>query len=347
MKTTEMLKKQLAVAVTAALLALPLGTTLALADTDTSVVSTDTTSVDMTRTGTTNPDIEDTEATSVVDSEGNEVDPADWLSDLIVKLQTALTFDPVRKCELNERYALAKLAKAQKLMTEGKTEKCQIALNEYTDKITKAEEFLEQVEDTDSEEAKKLTIALTNVNQNNIKVLGELLDKLPPQAAQKLALNVVRSMEKAVTKIEKQEAKAAIVTPPVTDSETTPANENKYLKEQAKVALKEFRKSLKQKGSIHLEDQDDENREDKDKDDVASTQKPPMTNSQPTSVTVAPAKLHPAQTGVRVSEQGKGDRNKQDEKSKDREREDSRGRGSEGNKSGDREDNKGWDKKDR
>lgn len=269
MKTTKTIKKQLAVAVATALLALPLGTTLVLAETaaqvetaatttgtSTDTTNTDTASTDIGSANTTsavaaNTDNEDEESTAVTDAEGNVIDPANWLSDLIGELKVALAFDPARKSELNQQQALAKLAKAQKLMTEGKTEESEKAFSEYTDKITQAQEFLEQVEDPDSEEAKKLAIALTNVNQNNVKVLGDLLDKLPPQAAQRLALNVVRSMEKAVSKMEKQEAKIAAETSTETLPETaenstepviTPATEDKSLEKQAKAALKEFKK---------------------------------------------------------------------------------------------------------
>lgn len=387
-KTSKKIKKRLALAVTAALLALPLGTTLALADTapveaastatSTDSTNTDTTSTDATSTVTTssetdtaNPDIsasdtastdvtntddetatnkdadnEDEEEAVVVDADGNEVDPATWLSDLIVKLKMALSSDPIRKSELSEQLALEKLAKAQKLMTEGKTEECQLAFNEYTNKITKAQEFLEQIEKPESEEAKKLTIALTNVNQNNIKVLGDLLEKLPQQAAQRLAVNVVRSMEKAVTKLEKQEAKLAAVTAPetptpATDAETipvtatdekkTPVNvtDKKALEEQAREALKEFKKSLKQKCKIDLDyddrDQDQDQNRDRDhdqkdykKNDLVVKQKPTTTNSQPTSVTVAPAKFQPESKTIRTFEQEKRNWNEKDEKSKDR-----------------------------
>jgi len=357
MQTTKIIKKQLAVAVATALLALPLGTTLAFAETavqvettstattndtttdttnsdtaSTDTSSTDTSSTDTASTDTTTPDDEDideeTESTAVTDVEGNEIDPSNWVSDLIGKIQIALTFDPARKCELNQQQALAKLAKAQKLMVEGKTEESEIAFSEYTDKIAKAQEFLEKVEDPDSEEAKRLTIALTNVNQNNVKVLGELLDKLPPQAAQKLALNIVRSMEKAVSKMEKQEARISTVTTPETLPETTEnstdpeiiVTKNKSLEKQAKVVLKEFKKSLKQNPNIQLEDdQDDEDQDQTVADDeVATIQDASMTDSQPTSVTVAPAELQSEQTRDRSSEKEKGKQSKQDDKSKDR-----------------------------
>ncbi|EHQ91917.1 DUF5667 domain-containing protein [Desulfosporosinus youngiae] len=353
-KTLKKIKKLLAVAVTAALLALPLGTTLALADTNAPVEvttaaspettssdntgtdtagtdtasSTDTTSIDTANPDTTNTANEDADnENTVVDADGNKVDPGTWLSDLIVKLKLALSFDPVRKSELSEQLALAKLAKAHKLMTEGKTEKCQLAFNEYSNKITKAQEFLEKVEDAESEKAQKLTVALTNVNQNNIEVLGNLLDKLPPQAAQKLAVNVVRSMEKAVTKLEKQEAKLAEATvpettTPVSDSKTTPADEKKVLKKQAREALKEFKNSLNQKGKIHLDGDDKKDRDqDRDRDkknDAVVKQNPAMTIGQPTSVTVAPAKVQSELKKTQTYEQEKKAWNQKNEKSGDR-----------------------------
>ncbi|MBC2721806.1 MAG: hypothetical protein HGJ98_07375 [Desulfosporosinus sp.] len=385
-KTSESLrstriKKKLAIVVTAALLALPLGTTLVLAETvpvettstntttdtgstdpapdatnadttttnttgpdtaDTDSTSTDTTDTDTdtnTDTDTTSPDSEstdttntdnedenneDTDTTTVVDADGNEVDPANWLSELIGKLKMALAFDPARKGELSEQQALEKLARAQKLMVEGKIEESQVAFSEYTNKITKAQEFLDQIEDPDSEEAQNLTTALANVNHNNIKVLGNLLDKLPPQAAQKLALNVVRSMEKAVIKMEKQEAKNDKVTSPETTSEgtseTTLSTENKALKKQAREALNEFKKSLKQKGKIQLDDDQDQVDEDKKENNVATTQKQFFADGQPTSVTVAPAELESKQMTDRLSKQENRDQDKRDEKSKDQDK---------------------------
>lgn len=358
--TRKMVKNQIVAAVAAALLALPFSSTLALAETttpaatsvtsstadttnidttnidttSTDATSTDTTSTDTVSTDTTSTDTtgsvaaiqddEDSDSTSVTDDEGNVIDPANWLSDLIGKLQLALTFDPARKSELNQHQALAKLAEAQKLMAEGKSEESEIAFTEYTDKITKAQEFLEQVKNPDSDEAKMLALALTNVNQNNVKVLGNLLEKLPPQAAQKLALNVVRSMEKAVTKMENQEDDKAVTdtetTENSTDSAVTPAADRKSLEKQAKAALKEFKKTLKQGGKIQLEDdQDDEDQDQDQSEDVsegASDQDAALNDTQPTSVTVAPAQLqaHPNsdKTAKEKSNQIKHDDNGKD-----------------------------------
>lgn len=388
------LKKQLAVAVTAALLAFPLSATLVLAETSAQTTSsadavttsagttesttaettavdvvsadadstestsadttstdesgTDVSAIDNTSTETTDQDDntdtnsedatnsedqdtdkEDTESTTVVDADGNAIDPANWLSELIGKLKLALTFDPAHKAELTQEQALEKLAKAQKLMTAGEAEESEKAFTEYADKITKAQEFLEQIEDPDSEEAQKLTIALTNVNQNNIKVLGNLLEKLPPQAAQKLALNVVRSMEKAVTKMEKQEARSNAVAAEETaagtgddstESEVRGVAHNKALEKEAKVALKEFKKTLKENGKLQLKD-DQEDAEQEDSQDQASTnevtvtepassQEASLANTQPTSVTIAPASIESSSTVDRSSKKEKTEQNK-------------------------------------
>ena len=324
------LKKKLAVAITVALLAFPLSTALAMADT----IPTANTTVATTVTPATTP---------VVDVNGNTVTPANWFTDLIGKLQLALTFDPARKGELNEQQALAKLAEAQKLMKDGKPEAAQICLNEYTDKITKAQAFLDQVKDPTSETAKTLDKALANVNLNNVQVLSNLLDKLPPQAAQKLALNVVRTMEKAVIKIQKEEAKVALettttTTPPAITPVTPPVMDSKILEKQAKAALENFKKSLNQKGKIHIEDQVQEDNGDKnvvgqskpeqEKPEMEqnsqqgtqsqSQQTQSITQSQPTHVTVAPIKPQMAPTVTLPSDYRTEDRSTQTENRKNK-----------------------------
>lgn len=385
------IKRQLAVAVTVALLALPLSTSMVLADTDNPSLATtlttteatldetdldtavtddttaddttaddttadDTTADDTTADDTTADDTTTDETTPVTDSDGKEVAPSNWLSNLIGKLQLALTFDPVRKGQLNERQALAKLAEAQKLLTEGNAEASEIALNKYTEKIAKAQEFLEQVEDPESEEAQKLTIALTNVNTNNINVLSNLLEKLPPQAAQRVALNVVRSMERAVNKAEKQEAEDgvdavdavdAVAIPsettaletvpttitPATELVTTSAPAAKAvakdipLEKQAKVALKVFKKTLQEKHNIELDDakQPAEENEVAAKDSIHSPSDEVLSvsnnSSQPTSVTIAPAQLEKAPARVKSSVQEKREQAKPGAQGNDKSRE--------------------------
>ena len=368
------MKKQLAVAVTVALLTLPVSTSLALAETgspssaitstatevilDDEIVAdditTDETTTDETTTeeSTTDETAMD-ETTPVIDEDGKEVAPSNWLSNFIGKLQLALTFDPVRKGQLNERHALAKLAEAQKLMTEGKAEATEVALSKYTEKIAKAQEFLEQVEDPESQEAQKLAIALTNVNTNNINVLSNLLEKLPPQAAQRVALNVVRSMERAVNKVEKQEAEVAVDAVAIPSETTleakletvpttiTPATElvttsvpaakavarDISLEKQAKVALKVFKKTLQEKHSIELDDVKQPAEENKvaAKDSIHSPSDEVLSvsnkSSQPTSVTIAPAQLEKAPARVKSSVQEKREQAKPGSQGNDKSRE--------------------------
>lgn len=61
---------------------------------------------------------------------------------------------------------------------------------------------MNQIKDPNSDTAKALETALSQTSASNIVVLSVILDKLPPQAAQKVAFNVVRSLEKAVNRIE-------------------------------------------------------------------------------------------------------------------------------------------------
>ena len=207
-------------------------TTTANADSTTSDATTTnadtTTTTDTTLNTTTitsdNTSATDTEATpigedtTVVNEDGQVVDagtlpgsPIYWLETLIEKIQVALTFDPVKKAQLIEDQAYEHLAEATELAKEGEEnqEEIEKALTSYTTKVEKAQAFLEQVKDPESEESQKLQEALTKVNTNNVIVLGSLLEKLPPHAAQKVALNIVRAMEKAVVKAEKIERKQA------------------------------------------------------------------------------------------------------------------------------------------
>ena len=148
----------------------------------------------------------------VLDDNGQTVNPGTlpdspfyWLSNLIKKIQLVLTFDPAKKASLTQEQALQDLAAATKMVEQGKAEAAQKAMDNYTEKVTAAQDFLAKVSDQSSDSAQKLQAALAKTNAANIETLGELLDKLPPQAAQKVALNVVRSMEKLVTKMDDQD----------------------------------------------------------------------------------------------------------------------------------------------
>lgn len=211
------MKKMLAIALTVALLSAPLTSTVALAETttitDQTVTSenivTSTDSVDSATAVKT-----DTAATVIVDAGGDPVDPGIlpdspfyWFSNLIQKLQIALTFDSGQKAVLAEQQALQKLAGAQEMVKKGDHDQAEKALNEYSAKIAQAQEFLAKVEDPNSASAQELQKALAQADAKNIEALGELLDKLPAQASQRVAANIIKSMEKSVAKMDEAEKK--------------------------------------------------------------------------------------------------------------------------------------------
>lgn len=182
----------------------------------------------------------------VVEDDGKIVIPSTQFSDFIDNLQLALTFDPARQGEINKRHALRKLAQANKLMQDGNIKASKICFGEYKDKIAKAQEFLNEAETPGSATAIALAKALENVEAKNIAVLSDLVVKFPPQAAQKLALNVVHTMDKAVFKVQKEEAKVAPVVVPVVKDDV----EKKLVEKQAKPALLKFKNSVNEKNNL-------------------------------------------------------------------------------------------------
>src|SRR5665648_446469 len=144
----------------------------------------------------------------VVEYDGKIVIPSTQFSDFIDNLQLALTFDAARQGEINKRNALRKLAQANKLMQDGNIEDSKICFSEYKDKIAKAQEFLNEAETPGSATAVALAKALENVEAKNIAVLSDLVVKLPPQVAQKLALNVVRTMDKQSLRFKKKKQRS-------------------------------------------------------------------------------------------------------------------------------------------
>jgi hypothetical protein len=197
--------------------------------------------------------------TTVVDSNGQTVKAGTledssfyWFTEMIDKLQLALTFDPVKRAHLIERQVLKELAGAQELAKKGKLPEVERTLDKYNDKIIAAQDFLKQVKDPDSDEAQILIKALNDTQAQNITVLTGLLDKIPPQAAQKIALNVVRSMEKYV---EKQTATSD------QDQDKDKKENKKVNKKDIKKVLEKYQKSdsqLARNNNKDLEDQDDQ-----------------------------------------------------------------------------------------
>jgi len=150
----------------------------------------------------------------VLDENGEVVEPGTlpdspfyWLTTLIEKLQVILTFDPVEKTELLEDQALERIAEAGVLIEKGDSEQAEGALKAYSEKVAEAQAFVALLAETDSETTQKLETALSQTHAKNVQTLGGLLDKLPPQAAQRVAVNIVRSMEKSIAKMDKKDLK--------------------------------------------------------------------------------------------------------------------------------------------
>lgn len=287
------MKKQIAIALTAALLAFPVAPVLAdTTSTETTSVNTTSTQTPSTQAGdtstvnngeTTTPtdgttttnagnDVTATSTGSVTeenatdattdatveDENGNVVDPGVlpdsplyWFQTLIEKVKVALNFDPVKKAAVVEQQATENLAEAQALVKEGKLDEAEKTLTTYSDKVEQAQAFLDQLEDPNSQAAQDVQAALTKVNTHNIVVLSGLLEKLPPQAAQKIALNIVRSMEKAVAKAEKMASNSdasatetSTVDQGTTVNDSTQTDNQAELKDQAKKALEDFQVGL-------------------------------------------------------------------------------------------------------
>ncbi len=200
--------------------------------------------------------------TTVVDSDGQTVtagilpdSPLYWFTNLIEKLQLALTFDPAKKAKLIEHQALEKLAEASELVKNGKPAQAQQALENYTSKITAAQDFLNQVKDPTSAKAQILIEALSKTQAANISVLTGLLDKLPPQAAKKVALNIVRSMEKAVERQSPVTVTGQVYNPSQSkpdedkDKDKDDDQDKAKIKKEVKTALETLRHDLEQKGT--------------------------------------------------------------------------------------------------
>lgn len=235
-------------------LSLPFQSVIAYADTATST-STSTSTSTMSPTTTTTTSTSPTPTTGsdqttippVLDANGQPVSPGTlpdspvyWLSNLIQKIQVLLTFDSVKKATLDENQALQKLAAARDMLQKGKGELAQKTLDEYSQKVQDAQKILEQLKDPNSNSAQLLETALAQTDTKNIQVLNNLLDKLPPQAAEKLAVNIVQSMQKTVDKMtaeQKNEVKAQI-------KETAKHMKEDNLDTQATAALAQFQTSL-------------------------------------------------------------------------------------------------------
>lgn len=97
------------------------------------------------------------------------------------RLSLFFTFDNVKKAEKAEKFSEEKLAEAQKMADENKTDKIDVALGKYNDYLT------ETIDDanTAKEDGKNVDEVLATVaqaTQKHLAVLAEVLAKVPEQA---------------------------------------------------------------------------------------------------------------------------------------------------------------------
>lgn len=192
-------------ALSISLTSLPLITPLALAE-DSVPASTNT---DITAT---------TSVDTTTDSSSTE-----WLTPLIDKLQTILGTDSPVTPDSQTDQTSENTSETSTLTEVGDTGETQVPTDEYSKKLKEAQDFLEGLSAEDSDTMQKLELAVNNNHAQNIKVLGNLLDKLPTQASERLAFNIVRSMEKSVNRTEKTDQQTQEVTT-TTNEVTTTAN---------------------------------------------------------------------------------------------------------------------------
>ncbi|MGC7869943.1 DUF5667 domain-containing protein [Desulfosporosinus sp. SYSU MS00001] len=164
----------------------------------------------------------DINATTSVDATTNS-SSNDWLTQLIDKLQTILGTDSTVTTDSQTGQTSENTSETSTLSEVGDTGETQVTTDEYSKRLKEAQDFLGGLSAEDSDTMQKLELAVSNNHAQNIKVLGNLLDKLPSQASERLAFNIVRSMEKSVNKTEKagQQTQEATTT---TNEVTTTAN---------------------------------------------------------------------------------------------------------------------------
>lgn len=213
----------------------------------------------------------------ILDENGQPVDPGilpdsplDWLDDLLGKLQLAFAWTPEQKAEVLEEQALENLAEAAVMIEEGQPEDAEVTLNAYSEKIAAAMEYVALLTDPNNPdngiEKAKLVEALAARSSSNIQSLGNILDKLPPQAAQRVAVNVVRTMTKSIEKYEKKlqiQLKNDL-------KKTTEILENADLDEETETALEDL-ENIDQTEQTDQTDQTSDTNTDVNEDQVDNT----------------------------------------------------------------------------
>lgn len=183
----------------------------------------------------------------VLDANGQQVSPGTlptspfyWLANIIQHIQLFLTFDPAQKVSLTEHQALQKLAAAREMVKEGKMDIAQKVMKDYTQNVTETQNLSVKLKDPNSQVVQNLETALAKADAANLPVLSQLLDRLPQQAAQQIAENVLKSMQKDVSKLSGDQKKKITEELNATSQNVDTTN----LSKQTQTALVNFQQTL-------------------------------------------------------------------------------------------------------
>lgn len=183
----------------------------------------------------------------VLDANGQQVSPGTlptspfyWLAGMIEKIQLFLTFDPAQKVALKEQQALQKLAAAREMVKIGKQDIAEKVIDDYSQNIMEVQTLLNNLKDPNLQNKQNMEIALAKADAANIPVLSQLLDKLPQQASKQIAGNILKSMQKDVSKLSGDQKKKVIEDLDSTTQKIDATN----MKKQTQTALVNFQQTF-------------------------------------------------------------------------------------------------------
>lgn len=118
-------------------------------------------------------------------------------------IQLALTSSDMSKAKLLADDAEERLAEAQVMLDRNKAELAEKAADDYDTTVEKADDDIQKAADsTNTQDAQKAADLKAKIDaflldhaaleKNSVKVLSELIEKLPAQAAEKVAANIVK-----------------------------------------------------------------------------------------------------------------------------------------------------------
>ena len=147
----------------------------------------------------------------LVSAQGELPSPGSKKGDLLYGLdralegvQLALTFDKVSKARLHYKFAEERLAEAQALSEEGKTELTEATLEDYEGSLAETNTQLEDAIAT-GEDPTEVTNQISERNFLHIEILTKIRGKVPAAARERIENVIERAVETQASAIEKLE----------------------------------------------------------------------------------------------------------------------------------------------